>query len=123
MTTYRVREAAQPARRQRRHAAALDRLRPPDRGHRRRRTARRRRRRPGPAGPGGRRLGRATPARPVASESARNRFTGLVTRVQRDGVMAQVEPAVRPAPRGVADEPRGRRRAWGSNPASSPSRP
>ncbi|GAB3686088.1 TOBE domain-containing protein [Angustibacter aerolatus] len=31
------------------------------------------------------------PARPVASESARNRFTGLVTRVQRDGVMAQVE--------------------------------
>jgi molybdopterin-binding protein len=29
--------------------------------------------------------------RPVVSESARNRFTGLVTRVQRDGVMAQVD--------------------------------
>jgi molybdopterin-binding protein len=31
------------------------------------------------------------PARPVASESARNRLTGLVTRVVRDTVMAQVE--------------------------------
>jgi molybdopterin-binding protein len=31
------------------------------------------------------------PARPVVSESARNRFTGLVTRVKRDTVMAQVE--------------------------------
>jgi molybdopterin-binding protein len=30
-------------------------------------------------------------ARPVASESARNRLTGLVTRVVRDTVMAQVE--------------------------------
>ena len=36
-------------------------------------------------------------ARPAATEqstvasSARNRFTGLVTRVQRDGVMAQVD--------------------------------
>jgi molybdopterin-binding protein len=29
--------------------------------------------------------------RPVVSESARNRFVGLVTRVQRDTVMAQVE--------------------------------
>ena len=29
--------------------------------------------------------------RPVASESARNRFVGLVTRVQRDTVMAQVD--------------------------------
>ena len=29
--------------------------------------------------------------RPVVSESARNRFTGLVTRVIRDTVMAQVE--------------------------------
>lgn len=29
--------------------------------------------------------------RPVVSESARNRFTGLVTRVVRDTVMAQVE--------------------------------
>lgn len=29
--------------------------------------------------------------RPVVSESARNRFTGLVTRVLRDTVMAQVE--------------------------------
>ncbi len=30
-------------------------------------------------------------ARPVVSESARNRFVGLVTRVVRDTVMAQVE--------------------------------
>jgi molybdopterin-binding protein len=30
-------------------------------------------------------------ATPVVSESARNRFTGLVTRVVRDRVMAQVE--------------------------------
>ncbi len=29
--------------------------------------------------------------RPVVSESARNRFVGLVTRVVRDGVMAQVD--------------------------------
>ncbi|GAA0256643.1 TOBE domain-containing protein [Cryptosporangium japonicum] len=28
---------------------------------------------------------------PIVAESARNRFTGLVTRVVRDGVMAQVE--------------------------------
>jgi molybdopterin-binding protein len=32
-----------------------------------------------------------SPARAVVSESARNRFTGLVTRVVRDAVMAQVE--------------------------------
>ncbi|ONH22266.1 MerR family transcriptional regulator [Pseudofrankia asymbiotica] len=32
-------------------------------------------------------LGRA----PIAGESARNRFPGIVTRVLRDGVMAQVE--------------------------------
>jgi molybdopterin-binding protein len=29
--------------------------------------------------------------RPIVKESARNRFTGLVTRVVRDAVMAQVE--------------------------------
>lgn len=28
---------------------------------------------------------------PIVAESARNRFTGIVTRVVRDGVMAQVE--------------------------------
>lgn len=28
---------------------------------------------------------------PTASTSARNRFTGIVTRIQRDGVMAQVD--------------------------------
>ncbi|MFI5958657.1 molybdopterin-binding protein [Cryptosporangium sp. NPDC051539] len=28
---------------------------------------------------------------PIVAESARNRFTGIVTRVLRDGVMAQVE--------------------------------
>ena len=32
-----------------------------------------------------------TPSRVVVSESVRNRFTGLVTRVVRDRVMAQVE--------------------------------
>jgi molybdopterin-binding protein len=31
------------------------------------------------------------PARRVVAESARNRFTGLVTNVKRDAVMAQVE--------------------------------
>jgi molybdopterin-binding protein len=31
------------------------------------------------------------PGRHVVKESARNRFTGLVTKVTRDGVMAQVE--------------------------------
>jgi molybdopterin-binding protein len=39
-------------------------------------------------------VGAATPdaaAVPVVRESARNRLTGLVTRVLRDGVMAQVE--------------------------------
>ena len=35
-------------------------------------------------------VGRPEP-RPVVSESARNRFTGLVTRVVRDTVMAQVD--------------------------------
>lgn len=35
--------------------------------------------------------GERVSARPVVSESARNRFTGLVTRVVRDTVMAQVE--------------------------------
>jgi molybdopterin-binding protein len=33
----------------------------------------------------------AATAPPVVAESARNRFPGLVTRVVRDGVMAQVE--------------------------------
>ena len=33
----------------------------------------------------------ATAAAPVVGESARNRFPGIVTRVTRDGVMAQVE--------------------------------
>jgi molybdopterin-binding protein len=33
----------------------------------------------------------AAPGRHVVKESARNRFTGLVTRVTRDTVMAQVE--------------------------------
>ena len=31
------------------------------------------------------------PVGPIVAESARNRLTGLVTRVLRDGVMAQVE--------------------------------
>jgi molybdopterin-binding protein len=35
--------------------------------------------------------GEQQPARPVVSESARNRFQGLVTKVVRDTVMAQVE--------------------------------
>src|SRR6266487_5337071 len=33
---------------------------------------------------------------PVVAESARNRFPGIVTRVTRDGVMAQVEIQVGP---------------------------
>lgn len=33
----------------------------------------------------------AVPAAPVVAQSARNRFPGIVTRVLRDGVMAQVE--------------------------------
>ena len=33
----------------------------------------------------------APAAAPVVAESARNRFPGIVTRVRRDGVMAQVE--------------------------------
>jgi molybdopterin-binding protein len=31
------------------------------------------------------------PAAPIVAQSARNRFPGIVTRVLRDGVMAQVE--------------------------------
>lgn len=33
----------------------------------------------------------AAPSAPVVAQSARNRFPGIVTRVVRDGVMAQVE--------------------------------
>ena len=39
---------------------------------------------------------------PVA-ESARNRFTGLVTRVLKDAVMAQVDLQCGPFPSGLAD--------------------
>src|SRR5215213_6174700 len=39
---------------------------------------------------------------PVA-ESARNRFTGLVTRVVKDAVMAQVDLQCRPFSSGLAD--------------------
>jgi molybdopterin-binding protein len=35
--------------------------------------------------------GEASCGAPVVAESARNRFSGIVTRVLRDGVMAQVE--------------------------------
>jgi molybdopterin-binding protein len=34
---------------------------------------------------------RATPDRPIVGQSARNRFAGIVTRVERDGVVAVVE--------------------------------
>src|SRR5664279_4977966 len=34
---------------------------------------------------------RATPDRPIVAQSARNRFAGIVTRVERDGVAAVVE--------------------------------
>ena len=44
------------------------------------------------AGPGG----TLAEAFPLARASARNRFVGLVTRVQRDGVMAQVDLACGP---------------------------
>ena len=43
--------------------------------------------------------------------SARNRLTGIVTRVVRDTVMAQVEIQAGPVPAGLADVPRGGRRA------------
>ncbi len=33
----------------------------------------------------------SVPDRPIAAQSARNRFPGIVTRVQRDGVVAVVE--------------------------------
>ena len=46
----------------------------------------------GPARPGARRAAASTPSPgPVVPASARNRFVGLVTRVVRDTVMAQVE--------------------------------
>jgi molybdopterin-binding protein len=34
---------------------------------------------------------RATPDRPIVAQSARNRFAGIVTRVERDSVVAVVE--------------------------------
>jgi molybdopterin-binding protein len=34
---------------------------------------------------------RTTPDRPIVAQSARNRFTGIVTRIERDGVVAVVE--------------------------------
>jgi molybdopterin-binding protein len=34
---------------------------------------------------------RTTPDRPIIAQSARNRFAGIVTRIERDGVVAVVE--------------------------------
>jgi molybdopterin-binding protein len=34
---------------------------------------------------------RTTPDRPIVAQSARNRFTGIVTRIEKDGVAAVVE--------------------------------
>jgi len=34
---------------------------------------------------------RTTPDRPIVAQSARNRFAGIVTRIERDGVVAVVE--------------------------------
>ena len=34
---------------------------------------------------------RATPDRPIVAQSARNRFAGVVTKVERDGIVAVVE--------------------------------
>jgi molybdopterin-binding protein len=41
-------------------------------------------------------LGRAEGEGPIAAQSARNRLPGIVTRVTKDGVMAQVEMQVGP---------------------------
>jgi len=38
----------------------------------------------------------SAPLRPIVAQSARNRFTGIVTRVVKDTVMAQVELAAGP---------------------------
>ena len=43
----------------------------------------------------------------IVGQSARNRFPGIVTRVVKDRVAAQVEIPSRPAPCGVAHDPRG----------------
>ena len=73
--------------------------------------------------PGSPRSGRSRPSpapTPVVAESARNRFVGMVTRVVRDTVMAQVEIQAGPfrvvslMSREAADE-------LGSSPACSPS--
>lgn len=47
-------------------------------------------------------------AQPVVAQSARNHFRGLVTRVVKDTVMAQVEIQAGPFRGGFPDEPRGR---------------
>jgi molybdopterin-binding protein len=39
---------------------------------------------------------RARPDRPIVAQSARNRFAGIVTRIERDGVAAVVEVAAGP---------------------------
>ena len=55
-------------------------------------------------------------------QSARNRFTGIVTRVETRQAHRRRRDPGRPAPGGVADDPRGRRRARRSSPATWRSR-
>ena len=53
---------------------------------------------------------RATTAdRPIVAQSARNRFRGIVTRVEKDKVAAVVRGDGRPAPPGEPDDGRGGR--------------
>ena len=47
--------------------------------------------------------------RPIVAQSARNRFHGIVTRVEKDRVAAVVEVMAGPAPPGEPDDGRGRR--------------
>ena len=100
------------ARRQRRHPPPLGRR----RSHRRPPpTPRGARSSTGSRWPGWPRRSPRSPTCPTArsssAHSVRNRFTGLVTRVVRDGVMAQVEIQAGPHRFVVAAQPRRRRRA------------
>ncbi len=53
---------------------------------------------------------RASAARPIVAQSARNHFAGIVTRIERDRVAAVVEVQAGPAPARQPDDRRGRRR-------------
>ena len=78
---------------------------------------RRSRRSPGSSPSGG-----ARPTdRPIVAQSARNRFPGIVTRIEKDRVAAVVEIHRRAASARQPDDRRGRRRARRSQSATRPS--